>query len=80
MEEWKTYKIGSLCSISSSKRIFAKEYQSSGIPFYRGKEVIEKQKGETVSTELYISKSMPESPISHTCHTFRNNNFRHKAA
>ena len=25
MEEWKTYKIGSLCSISSSKRIFAKE-------------------------------------------------------
>ena len=57
MEEWKTYKIGSLCSISSSKRIFAKEYQSSGIPFYRGKEVIEKQKGETVSTELYISKS-----------------------
>ena len=57
MEEWKTYKIGSLCSISSSKRIFAKEYQPSGIPFYRGKEVIEKQKGETVSTELYISKS-----------------------
>ncbi|WP_347029821.1 restriction endonuclease subunit S [Bacteroides intestinalis] len=57
MEEWKTYKIGNLCSISSSKRIFAKEYQSSGIPFFRGKEIIEKQKGESVSTELYISKS-----------------------
>ena len=50
MEEWKTYKIGNLCSISSSKRIFAKEYQSSGIPFFRGKEIIEKQKGESVST------------------------------
>ena len=57
MEQWKQYKIGDLCSISSSKRIFAKEYQTSGIPFYRGKEVIEKQKGENVSTELYISKS-----------------------
>ena len=57
MEEWKKYKIGNLCSISSSKRIFAKEYQPSGIPFYRGKEIIEKQKGESVSTELYISKS-----------------------
>ena len=43
MEQWKQYKIGDLCSISSSKRIFAKEYQTSGIPFYRGKEVIEKQ-------------------------------------
>lgn len=29
-------------------------------------------------TELF--DLMPESPISHTCHTFRNNNFRHKAA
>ena len=57
MEGWTKYKIGNLCSISSSKRIFAKEYQSSGIPFFRGKEIIEKQKGEHVSTELYISKS-----------------------
>lgn len=57
MEGWTKYKIGDLCSISSSKRIFAKEYQSSGIPFFRGKEIIEKQKGENVSSELYISKS-----------------------
>ena len=54
--EWKTYKIGDLCKISSSKRIFAKEYKDSGIPFYRGKEIIEKQKGNKISTELYISQ------------------------
>lgn len=30
-------------------------------------------------TEI-LQSIMPESPISHTCHTFRNNNFRHKAA
>ena len=56
MEEWKEYKLGDLCSISSSKRIFANEYQISGIPFYRGKEIIEKQKGEPITNELYISE------------------------
>lgn len=56
MEEWKEYKLGNLCSISSSKRIFADEYQLSGIPFYRGKEIIEKQKGEPITNELYISE------------------------
>lgn len=54
---WKRYKIGDVCSISSSKRIFAKDYQAHGIPFFRGKEIIEKQKGEKISTELYISES-----------------------
>ena len=55
MEQWKEYKIGELCKISSSKRIFANEYTNSGIPFYRGKEIIEKQSGNKISTELYIS-------------------------
>ena len=57
MEEWKKYIVGNICSITSSKRIFANEYQSSGIPFFRGKEIIEKQKGKNISTELYISES-----------------------
>lgn len=52
---WECVSLGSVCSITSSKRIFAKEYQSSGIPFYRGKEIIEKHKGNPVSTELFIS-------------------------
>ena len=56
MEEWKTYKLGTLCSITSSKRIFADEYRDSGIPFYRGKEIIELQKGSNISSELFISE------------------------
>ena len=60
MTNWKIYKIGDLCKISSSKRIFAKEYKNSGIPFYRGKEIIEKQKGNKISTELYISQERYE--------------------
>ena len=54
--EWKSLKLGDICDITSSKRIYAKEYKSSGIPFYRGKEIIEKFKGNTVSTELFITK------------------------
>ena len=52
---WQTVSLGDVCTISSSKRIFAKEYQTEGIPFYRGKEVIEKHNGNRVSTELFIS-------------------------
>ena len=54
--EWKSYKLGEIMDISSSKRIYAKEYISNGIPFYRGKEIIEKFKGNEVSTELFISE------------------------
>ena len=55
MEEWKQCKLGDICNISSSKRIFAEEYVSSGIPFYRGKEIIEKHNKNTVSSELFIT-------------------------
>jgi type I restriction enzyme S subunit len=53
----KLIKIGKLCEISSSKRIFAKEYQKSGVPFFRGKEITEKYNGKLeVTTELFISE------------------------
>lgn len=50
------YKLGDIASIGSSKRIFAKEYVASGIPFYRGKEIIKKSKNEIISDKLYISE------------------------
>ena len=56
MSEWKTYKLCELCKITSSKRIFANEYTDFGVPFYRGKEIIEKQKGNRISTELFITQ------------------------
>lgn len=57
---WKTVNLGDICRITSSKRIFAKEYRTSGVPFYRGKEIIEKHNGRKVSNELYISKERYE--------------------
>jgi type I restriction enzyme, S subunit len=49
--------VGDLCEITSSKRIFAADYQAEGVPFYRGKEITERYKGNlNVSTELFISR------------------------
>lgn len=50
------FKLGELCDISSSKRIFAKEYVSSGVPFFRGKEIIQLHEGNDVNNELFISE------------------------
>ena len=59
--ETRLVKIDEVCEITSSKRIFAKEYIESGIPFYRGKEVTEKYKGNlNVTTELFISEQKYE--------------------
>jgi type I restriction enzyme S subunit len=57
MSEWKTYKLGEIAEITSSKRIFLADYVNEGIPFYRSKEVIERFKKNNISTELFIEKS-----------------------
>ena len=53
---WEIDRLGNMCEISSSKRIYAHEYCKDGIPFYRGKEITEKGKGNEISIELYISQ------------------------
>ena len=52
----KKIKLKEILEITSSKRIFMSEYLDSGIPFYRSKEIIEKSKGNNISTELFISE------------------------
>ena len=53
---WEKKRLGDIADISSSKRIFANEYTETGVPFYRGKEVTEKSKGNEISVELFISE------------------------
>ena len=56
-KQTKEIEIGKLCTITSSKRIYRKDYETEGIPFFRGKEIIEKYNGKTkISTELFISE------------------------
>ena len=56
-EGWRRGKLGDLCKISSSKRIFESEYREEGVPFYRGKEITQKRNGEQIKDLIYISKS-----------------------
>lgn len=48
--------LGVVADVGSSKRIFEKEYVSSGVPFYRTKEIVELSKGHKITTELFITK------------------------
>lgn len=58
MVEWPKRRIGDLCEVTSSKRIFASDYVSEGVPFYRSKEIGEKHRGNLkVATELFISRA-----------------------
>lgn len=50
------YRLSDLAEVCSSKRIYAKEYRSSGIPFYRGKEIIAKSEGHKIANLLFISE------------------------
>jgi type I restriction enzyme, S subunit len=58
---WEVKTIGQICDITSSKRVFLKDYVPQGIPFYRSKEIIEKNKGKNISTELYIPEELYEN-------------------
>lgn len=44
------------CTLTSSKRVFAKEYVREGVPFYRGKEITLKRNGKSITDILYISE------------------------
>jgi len=57
MGEWKEYKLGEICEITSSKRIYQSEYVPYGVPFFRSKEIIELSEGRDISTELFICES-----------------------
>src|SRR5574343_472869 len=56
--DWMEFRLGDVLDITSSKRIFMSEYVDDGVPFYRGKEIIEKANGIfDVSDQLFINES-----------------------
>lgn len=56
-EDWKVLKILDICNISSSKRIFLREYVKSGIPFYRSKEIILRARDKEIKDPLFITQN-----------------------
>ena len=54
---WDTVKLGEISDVRSSKRVFVEELKDEGIPFYRGTEIGELAKGNSIAPELYITFS-----------------------
>ena len=49
------YKLGELCEIGSSKRIYQQEQTNKGIPFLRVSDLVAKIEGKAISPSLFIS-------------------------
>ncbi len=58
--EMNSKKLGEIAEITSSRRIFKDEYVTSGIPFYRTKEIKELSQGLKPAVELFIPISRYE--------------------
>jgi type I restriction enzyme S subunit len=52
--------LGSICTVTSSKRIFKSEYVADGVPFYRTKEIKELAAGKPIKLELFIARDRYE--------------------
>ena len=50
--------IDQLFSVGSSKRVFQKDWKSSGIPFYRARELVKLSEQGYVDNELFITEEM----------------------
>ncbi len=55
-KDWEEKRLEELGEITSSKRIYKKEYVKDGVPFYRIKEIKELARNKNITLELYISK------------------------
>lgn len=55
-KDWEEKSLEELGQITSSKRIYKKEYVSDGVPFYRIKEIKELAHDKNITLELFISR------------------------
>ncbi|WP_448216224.1 restriction endonuclease subunit S [Endozoicomonas sp. 2B-B] len=55
---WPEHKLSDFFEITSSKRVFKSEWKSSGVPFYRAREVVKLAQSGAVENELFISEEM----------------------
>jgi type I restriction enzyme S subunit len=63
---WNSVKLGDICDVGSSKRVFVEEFVERGVPFYRGTEVGKLAAGETVIPDLFISSDHYAKLVHHS--------------
>lgn len=63
---WDTVKLGDVCGVGSSKRVFVEEFVDEGVPFYRGTEVGKLATGEAIEPDLFIAHDHYAELIHHS--------------
>jgi len=56
--EWEKVKMGNLFDIGSSKRVFESQWRSSGVPFYRTREIVSLINGTPFASPIYIDEDL----------------------
>ena len=56
--DWEEKKLGELIDIGSSKRVLQEDWQSSGVPFYRTREIINLAQNQPFRTPIFISENL----------------------
>ena len=59
-ESWEWVRVNDIFNVKSAMRIHQTDWQSSGIPFFRGRELVQLIKTGNVDFDLYISKELYE--------------------
>ncbi len=54
--KWRPKRLGQIAQLTSSKRVYLSDYVEIGVPFFRGKEISEMEKGVIPDDVLYISR------------------------
>lgn len=63
---WDLEKLGDLCGVGSSKRVYVKELVEEGIPFYRGQEIGKLSEGKSLEPELFVTEEHYQQLIDHS--------------
>lgn len=58
--EWQQRSLGQIAKLTSSKRVYLTDYTETGVPFFRGKEISELEKGIIPDDILFISNEAYE--------------------
>jgi type I restriction enzyme S subunit len=57
-EGWEYKQLSELFDITSSKRVFQSEWKTSGVPFYRAREIVQLSRNGYVDNELFITEEL----------------------
>jgi type I restriction enzyme S subunit len=63
---WEAVRLGDICDVGSSKRVYVDEFVESGIPFYRGTEVGRLGENEDINPHLFITSDHYEDLKRHS--------------